>query len=83
MSDRAVEILERVEKTLENNDRINHRLITALIVVGIAGFLAITITITSAAYFYFCNENSYPQINQTQIQSDNSSPTIKAGKGDK
>lgn len=75
MPDNVINALNKIVDVAEQINTINKRLITLMIVIIVSS----SCTLIAISYFYFCSDNYYPQINQTQSDNIGSNANIKIG----
>lgn len=76
--DHVAELIRLSTEMIRKNDQINQRLVTAVIVLGIAFSICFTTTIVGISYFYFTTDYNYGT-NQTQINTQNSNQSTTKG----
>lgn len=72
------DVIKLSADTITKADKINQRLVTAVIVMAISFSISFAVTIIGISYFYFTSGYEYG-FNQTQINTENSNQTIKGG----
>lgn len=73
------ELIKLSSEMINKTDQINQRLVNSIIVICTAFCLCFTITVVGISYLYFTTDYSYPQVNQNQVGTDNSTQTINKG----
>jgi len=64
---------------LNKTDKINQRLVTAIIATVISFCLCFCVTLVGFAYFYFTTNYEYGTVNQSQTNTENSNQNINKG----
>lgn len=83
LEEQLTDALKITIKALNQADEINKRLTIANIVQTVAFSLCFVITVVGMTYLYFRSDYTYPQIQQTQIDSNNSSSNVDMKGGSK
>jgi hypothetical protein len=78
-----MEVVNLTSKLIEKTDKVNQKLITAIITITISFSLCLAITLTGIAYLYFTTDYSnYGTYNQIQGNDNNATQSGTKHKGD-
>lgn len=69
------ELIKLSSEMINKTDQINQRLVNSIIVMC----MVFCLTAVCVSYLYFTTDYSYPQVNQNQVGTDNSTQTINKG----
>jgi Sec-independent protein secretion pathway component TatC len=75
----VTDLITLATEMIDKSDKINNRLVNCIIVLTVAFCLCFAVTVIGYSYFYFTTDYNYGT-NQTQINTTDSSQTIKGGK---
>ena len=77
------ETLRLASETVVKSDKINQRLVTAIISICVTFAICFSVTLIGVSYFYFTTDYSFPQVTQNQTNTDNSNSNVEIKKGGK